>query len=89
MPTPTNHTVVIHTRFGTIITAPVVLVEDLGGGRAKVNVETNYHVEDDFDHPATYAAGSNEAQGTYRVSAKVFTPTLTYIYMGVFTRAIG
>jgi hypothetical protein len=46
MPTPTNQRVIIRTRFGTVITAPVVLVEDLGGGRAKVNVETNYHIED-------------------------------------------
>lgn len=89
MTTPTNHRVVIHTRFGTTINAPVVLVEKLSDGRAHVRVETNYHIEDGFDHPAVYAADSNEAQGAYRVSAKVFTPSLSYVYMGVFTRAIG
>ena len=56
MTTPTNHTVTIHTRFANTITAPVVLVERLGDGRATVHIETNYHVESGLDLTATSVA---------------------------------
>jgi len=83
-----HHRVTITNRANNRISAPVVLVEALGEGRATVHIETNYHIEAGFDHPATYATGSHEAKGTYRVSAKTFTPALTYIYRGLFTRVI-
>jgi len=86
---PTNHTVSITNRYGNIITAPVVHIKDLGEGRADVHIETGFHIEDGHDFPATYSVPSNEAKGTYRVSAKVFTPTLTHVYMGIFTRTVS
>jgi hypothetical protein len=30
-----------------------VRVKDLGGGQAEVDVETNYYIESDYDHPAS------------------------------------
>ena len=86
MTEPTNHTVIIHTHFGHDITAPVIYIKDLGDKRALVHLETNLHIEDSRDHRATYSTGSKKAEGTYRVSAKVFTAAGGYIYMGVFTR---
>lgn len=86
MTEPTGHTVTVYTHFGNNITAPVTYVKDLGDKRALVHVETNYHIEDGRDIRASYSTGSQQAEGTYRVSAKVFTAAQTYIYMGVFTR---
>jgi hypothetical protein len=86
MTEPTNHTVTVLNRYGNTITAPVVHVKDLGGGRADVHIETNYHIAELYDYPATYSTPSREAKGYYHVSAKVFTAEQTYIYMGIFTR---
>ena len=73
MTTPTNHTVTIHAGFASDVTAPVIYVKDLGDNRALVHLETKFHIDDNRDHPATYATGSKQAKGKYRVSAKVFT----------------
>lgn len=86
MTEPTNHTVTVHAGFARDVTAPVTYVKDLGDKRALVHVETNYHIEDGRDIRATYSTGSQQAEGTYRVLAKVFTSEQNYIYMGVFTR---
>ena len=86
MTAPTNHTVTITNRFANIITAPVVYVQDMGSGKAEVRIESNFFIDIGYDYPATYSTGSHEAKGHYRVSAKSFTATQTYIYMGIFTR---
>jgi len=39
-----THTVIVTNQFGVTISAPIVYVKDLGGGRAEVHVETNYHM---------------------------------------------
>lgn len=86
MTEPVGHTVTIDTGFSKGIMAPVLYVKDLGNKRALVHLETNYHIDDNRDHKATYSTGGKEAKGKYRVSAKVFTSEQTYIYMGIFTR---
>ncbi len=86
MTEPTNHTVTIHAGFSHDVTAPVIYVKDLGGNRALVHLETNFHIDDSRDLNATYSTGSKQATGKYKVSAKVFTADQTYIYMGVFVR---
>ena len=80
MTEPINHTVTIHTHFGSNVTAPVIYVKDLGGNRALVHLETNFHINDQRDLPATYSTGRKTAEGKYRVNAKVFTSVQTYIY---------
>lgn len=84
---PANHTVAMTNRFGKTFTVPVVHVKDLGGGKAEVNVETNYYIEAGHSQPATYATPKSEAKGAYRVSGKTFTVRMTYIYHGIFVRS--
>lgn len=87
MTTPANHTVTVHTHFGHDITAAVIFVRDLGDKRALVHLETNFHLEDNRDHRATYSTGGKAAAGKYKVSAKVYSAaSQTHIYMGIFTR---
>lgn len=83
---PANHHVIVIDRYGIRITAPVVLVERLGDGTAKVHIESGFYIETGYDFPAMYSTGSNEVKGKYRISAKTFTADLSYIYMGIFTR---
>lgn len=83
---PKNHTVTVLNRYGVTVRASVVQVKDLGGGRAECNIETNFHLEDSYDFPATYSAGSREAKGVYGINAKTWTASQTFIYYGVFHR---
>jgi hypothetical protein len=75
MTTPANHTVTVTNRYGNTITAPVVYVKDLGGGRAEVHVETNFYLEEGYDHKATYTVRGKQVQGRYVVSSKEFVAT--------------
>jgi hypothetical protein len=84
MTEPTNHTVT--NRYGNTIIAPVVYAKDLGGGRAEVHIETNYHIEEGYDHPAVYTVRGNQAQGRYVATAREFSARQSYIYQGEFTR---
>lgn len=77
---------IVYNHFGNTIKAPVTYVKDLGDNRALVHVETKLHLEDGRDLRATYSTGSKTAEGHYRISAKVWTHSQTYIYIGVFTR---
>ena len=87
MTEPTTHTVIVHTHFGHDITAPVIFVRDLGDKRALVHLATNFHIEDNRDHRATYSVPGKNAPGKYRVTAKVYSAASeTHIVMGIFTR---
>lgn len=83
---PTNHTVTVLNRYGNKVTTSVIHVKDLGSGKAECNIETNFHLEESYDFPATYSTGSREAKGVYRISAKTWTPSQNFIYYGIFTR---
>lgn len=87
MTTPINHHVTITNRAGNVITADVMRVKDLGGGKAEVDVETKYYIEIGYAFPAIYATPGHEATGKYKIIGKEFTERLTYIYKGEFTRA--
>lgn len=74
-------------RFGNSITAPVVHVNPLGNGLAEVHIESDFYIEAGHAHPATYATPGHEAKGTYRISGKTFTESMTHFYHGVFARS--